>query len=112
MARLFADEDFDYPVVRELRQMGHDVYTVQEAGHAGVDDSVVLALAVGDGRAVLTCNRRDFIRLHRQNAVHAGIITCTRGKDFAALANRVHQAISTYPTLVGQLIRIVRPPRP
>lgn len=32
MARLYADEDFDYPVVEELRQLGHDVLTVPEAG--------------------------------------------------------------------------------
>jgi hypothetical protein len=28
MARLYADENFDYPVVEYLRQFGHDVLTV------------------------------------------------------------------------------------
>ena len=27
MARLYADEDFPYPVVERLRQLGHDVLT-------------------------------------------------------------------------------------
>ncbi len=41
MARLYADEDFPLPVVEELRRLGHDVRTVQEAGRAnqGIDDA-------------------------------------------------------------------------
>lgn len=35
MARLYADEDFPYPVVLELRRLGHEVLTVQEAGKEG-----------------------------------------------------------------------------
>ncbi|HIK45507.1 MAG TPA: DUF5615 family PIN-like protein [Leptolyngbyaceae cyanobacterium M65_K2018_010] len=47
MARLYADEHFPYPVVEFLRQLGHDVLTVQEAGQAGlkVPDDQVLAFA-------------------------------------------------------------------
>jgi hypothetical protein len=54
MARLYADEDFYFPVVLELRQLGHDVLTVQEAGQSGGDDPAVLAFATKDGRAVVT----------------------------------------------------------
>jgi L-serine deaminase len=36
MADLFADEDFPFPAVRELRAHGHDVVTTVEAGLAGV----------------------------------------------------------------------------
>ena len=32
MARLYADEDFDYPVVVELRRLGHDVLTTASPG--------------------------------------------------------------------------------
>jgi hypothetical protein len=48
MARLYGDEDFSLPVVEELRRLGHDVLTAQEAGQAnlGVTDSAVLALAI------------------------------------------------------------------
>jgi hypothetical protein len=77
---LYADEDFDYPVVEELRRLGYDVLTVPEAGQAGQPDPAVLAYAVGQGRAVLTHNRRHFIRLHRQSPFHCGIIVCTRDK--------------------------------
>jgi len=35
MARLYADENFDYPIVEELRRLGHVVLTAQEAGQGG-----------------------------------------------------------------------------
>jgi hypothetical protein len=60
MASLYADEDFDYAVVERLRQLGHDVLTVQEAGRKGGPDIQVLADATADRRAVLTFNRWDF----------------------------------------------------
>jgi Domain of unknown function (DUF5615) len=46
MAQLYCDEDFSFPVVEELRRLGHDVVTAQEAGQAnlGVTDSAVLSL--------------------------------------------------------------------
>lgn len=112
MARLYADENFDYPVVEELRRLGHDVLTAQEAGQAQqrVPDATVLAFATAQVRAVLTFNRRDFIRLHRQSAAHSGIIVCTRDDDSVALAARIHQAVGTAAALNGQLTRITRPP--
>ncbi|HQY93633.1 MAG: DUF5615 family PIN-like protein [Caldilinea sp.] len=35
MARLYANENFPYAVVQELRRLGNDVLTVAEAGNAG-----------------------------------------------------------------------------
>ena len=47
MARLYADEQYPYPVVEFLRALGHDVLTVQEAGKANqrISDPDVLAFA-------------------------------------------------------------------
>jgi hypothetical protein len=112
MALLYADENFDYPVVEFLRQLGHDVVTVQEAGRAGGSDPQVLADATARGRAVLTFNRRHFERLHRQGTLHTGIISCTRDRDHAALAARIDRAIATAGPLAGQHLRVNRPPRP
>jgi hypothetical protein len=112
MALLYADEDFDYAVVEGLRLLGHDVLTVQGAGRRGGDDAQVLADATADGRAVLTHNRWDFERLHRQNANHAGIISCTRDEDKGALAARIDRAIAAAGSLGCQHIRINRPPTP
>jgi hypothetical protein len=112
MANLYADEGFDYPVVEELRRLGHDVLTVLEAGRAnqGIPDADVLADASTLGRAVLTFDRRHFIRLHLKTPTHAGIVVCTWDVDAAALALRIHTALCGSPTLGNQLIRIVRPP--
>ncbi len=114
MASLYADENFSYPAVQELRRIGHDVLTAQDAGQAnqGIDDPDVLAFAVAQGRAVLTFNRRHFIRLHRQVQPHAGVIVCTRDDDVFALATRIHQAIVSSPNLNNQLLRITRPASP
>jgi Domain of unknown function (DUF5615) len=114
MAKLYSDEDFSHLVVQELRSLGHDVMTAQEAGQANlaVTDSAVLAFALAQGRAVLTFNRRDFIRLHRIFASHGGVIVCTRDDDVTALAARIHQAIGVCPMLANQLLRINRPQRP
>jgi hypothetical protein len=113
MARLYADENFDYPVVEYLRQFGHDVLTVQEAGQGGqrTADADVLAFAIQRGRAVLTFDRRDYRRLHRLTYPHGGIIVCTRD-DFAALAARIHDALLMSPNLDNRLLRIIRPPSP
>ena len=77
MADFYADENFDYEVVRRLRMHGPDVLTVQEAGQRDQDDPDVLAVATAAKRAVLTFNRRDFIRLHKLTAAHASIVVCT-----------------------------------
>ena len=111
MARLYADEQYPHPVVELLRALGHDILTVQEAGKANqrISDSDVLAFATREQRAVITANRKDFIRLHQIQPDHGGIIVCTNDRDWSALANRIHAAITAEKYLQGKLIRIVRP---
>ncbi len=111
MARLYSNENFPLPVVEELRRLGHDVLTVTEAGKAeqAISDPEVLAFATTEGRTVLTINRKHFVRLHNENANHAGIIVCTLDMDFAGQAERISSAIGLQGELSGQLIRINRP---
>lgn len=113
MALLLSDEDYPQPVVEELRRLGHDIATVRERGldNQGFPDFGVLALATAEGRAVLTINRWDFIRLHRRNQQHSGIVACTDDPDHAGLAGRIHDAVTAAGDLRGQLIRVNRPPR-
>jgi hypothetical protein len=108
MANLYADEDFFQPVVGELRTFGHDVVTAQEAGRAnqGISDEDQLAFATSQGRAVLTRNRWDYIRLHVLVPSHGGIIACSTDHNYAAQAQKIHQALLNHPTLNNQLIRI------
>jgi hypothetical protein len=111
MAHLYLNENFPLPVVQALRNLGHDVVTVQEAGNAdqAIPDDEVLAFATAESRVVLTLNRRDFIHLHKTQPNHAGIIVCTYDADFIGQARRIHEAITTQPVLEGQLIRVNRP---
>lgn len=111
MARLYANENFPLPVVKELRRLGHDVLTIHETGKAGqsVPDETVLAFACVDGRGLLTLNRKHFIRLHNEQPHHAGIVVCTFDPDFVGQARRIHKAIKSQAQLPGQLIRVNRP---
>ena len=113
MAHLYADENFPLPVVEELRRLGHDVLTIQEAGLSGqaVDDDIVLSSAGVQKRAVLTLNRKHFVRLHREQPEHAGIIVCTFDPNFTDQAGRIHTAIDAQQPLAGRLIRVNRPSR-
>ena len=112
MARLYSNENFPLPVVTALRALGHDVMTTVEAGKAGqaVPDDEVLSFATGERRALLTLNRRHFVRLHTSGVAHAGIIVCTFDPDFSAQADRIDRAILSVPDLTAQLIRVNRPP--
>ena len=112
MARLFADENFPFPVVEALRRMGHDVVTVVDARRAGqaLTDKAVLQLAGADQRAVVTLNRRHFVRLHAAEPNHAGIIVCSLDLDFDGQAARIDQAVATQKSMAGLLIRVNRPP--
>jgi hypothetical protein len=97
MGRLYADE-----VVEHLRNFGHDVLTVQEAGNAN--------LKIPDDRVLdFARNRKDFKRLHRSHPDHGGIIICTDDGDRMALAERIHAAILGDEILVGKLVSVVRP---
>ncbi len=111
MARLYADENFPLPVVLELRRLGHDVLTVQEAGKAeqAIADAEVLTFATQQNRAVLTLNRKHFVRLHaEQQPSHAGIVVCTFDGDFVRQARNIDQALTGQPDMTGRLVRVNR----
>jgi hypothetical protein len=111
MVHFYANENFPLPVVEELRRLGHDVLTTYESGRAGIamPDDEVLAFSIAEKRVLLTINRKHFIRLHRQQPDHTGIIVCTFDLNFAALAQRIHEAVAAQSDMKGQLIRINRP---
>ena len=111
MARLYSNENFPLPVVEELRRLGHDVLTIQETGLAeqALPDEQVLAFAASANRTVLTLNRKHFIRLHRRDANHAGIVVCTFDLDFVGQAERIHRALESQNALARQPIRVNRP---
>ncbi|MEM0981044.1 MAG: DUF5615 family PIN-like protein [Cyanobacteria bacterium P01_H01_bin.58] len=112
MAALYADEQFPLKATQHLRTLNHDVLTVQDAGNANqrIADDAVLKFASQHNRAVLTLNRRDFIRLHKQYPNHAGIVVCKDDRDKLKLAERIDRAIQEELPLSGKLVRVQRNP--
>ena len=111
MARFYADEQFPKRVVELLRSLGHHVLTVQEAGNANqkIPDEEVLAFAVSIDRAILTLNRRHFIRLHTLQPDYAGVIVCKDDSNREMLALRINEAIANRESVRSLLIRVNRP---
>ncbi len=112
MTLLFADENLPFPVVEQLRQRGYDVLTMLQMELAGqaIPDDQVLALSTSLNRCLLTLNRKDFIKLHRQQPDHAGILVSTFDADFVTLARRIDSCLTAAgPTTTGQLLRVQRP---
>ena len=97
MARFYSNEHIALQVVAELRRLGDDVLTSFEAGNANraVPDAEVLQFASADKRILLSHNRRHFLQLYQRGTeAHAGMVLCTFDPDFAALARRIHEAVS------------------
>ena len=85
--------------------------TSLEAGkaNAAVPDTEVLWFAVGEGRILLSNNRRHFLQLHRHwTGDHAGMVLCTFDSDFCGQAQRIHLAIAAESEMRNQLIRVNR----
>jgi len=111
MARLLADENFPLSTTAALRLLGHEVMTADEAGLANrsTPDDEVLQFARTERLALLTLNRRDFIRLHARSADHPGIVICNFDADFSGQAARIHMLIEAEGPLDGKLLRVHRP---
>lgn len=110
IARFYSNENFPLPAVEALRRFGHDVVTTHDQGksHQSIPDEEVLRFAIENCRAVLTHNRSDFIRLHRENPEHEGIIVCTDNPNFEELARKVNAALEGMDSLSGKLVRVNR----
>lgn len=112
MAQIYANENFPFPAVEELRRLGHNVLTMLETNQSNMalPDQEVLDYARKNNRILVTLNRRHFIRLHEESIDHAGMIVCSFDPDFLGLASRIHEAIEFEENFKGKLIRINRLP--
>ncbi len=108
--RLYTNENLPAPAAERLRAPGHDVLPVLADGQAnrGVLDKDLLRRAASEGRAVVTLNRRDFVRLHKRDRNHGGIVVCTADTDMHALSSRIHDQIRNIDDLAQQLIHVTK----
>ena len=111
MIKLYSNENSPLKVVELLREKGYDVLTTKDAGKAGIGipDEEVLNFAITEERILITINRKDFIRLHRLNPNHWGIVVCTENYDLKSFAEKIHFELSSLEgDLKGKLLRIYR----
>lgn len=91
----FLDHDVPDDVGRVLLRKGHSVQFLAEALPPDADDVAVLRYASGQGLVLVTCNRRDFLRL-AQTEPHVGIIILvrrpTRVAECAAILRLLNRA--------------------
>jgi hypothetical protein len=77
--RYFMDEHYPAPVTRDLRRLGIDVLTAQDAGRGGLPDTDQLAFATAGERVMVTFDI-DYLALHQSGIHHAGIAWCREQK--------------------------------
>lgn len=111
MHSLYADENIPQPLIDRLREKGYDIRSVGEDGKAGQQypDGLVLQRAADLNRVLLTHDRRDFRRLHTRGAPHGGMVLCTQDRDASGLAERIHAALASRPTMRREVIYVYRP---
>jgi predicted nuclease of predicted toxin-antitoxin system len=79
---LLIDEDSQsHRLVKLLRNAGHDVLTVNEAGLSASEDWEILDRGKQQERLLLTRNCRDFESLHLADGNHPGILAVYQGPN-------------------------------
>jgi len=89
---LYLDEDVDPLLAQVLRDRGFDCISAREARNLDRSDREQLAFASSQGRAILTFNVRDFVRLAAESTAsgrrHSGIVVSDH-LSFRELLRRV-----------------------
>lgn len=101
--KVYLDEDLAPAIAELLRQHGADATSAQELGNVQLDDRAQLAYATREGRAIVTANVVDFVKLAHEavaaNTEHAGIVlvpSSFRGDEFQAIADGIVDALRPY----------------
>ncbi|MFN3690887.1 MAG: DUF5615 family PIN-like protein [Fimbriimonadales bacterium] len=71
--RFLVDECTGPSVARWLQAQGHDVVSIYEQAR-GLDDASVLALAVREGRILITSDKEFGTRVVRDQQAHCGVL--------------------------------------
>ena len=111
--QLLIDEDSqDKRLVKLLRDVGHNVVTVNELELMGQPDSVIFASARNSNRLILTFNCDDFQFLHEGNPNHPGILVIYHNADlsknmsFKAIVKAIANLEASMISLTKQFISL------
>jgi predicted nuclease of predicted toxin-antitoxin system len=107
--RLYLDEDVVPELARMLRSNGYDAVTVHEIGARELEDPEQLERASRDGRALLTYNYHDFLRIndewYRTGRSHAGIVISYRQYSRAELGALFRTVVALLESLTPESIQ-------
>jgi len=105
--RFLLDENADLRLKPYLEALGHDVTAVVTDYQASLADQVVLALAYGERRILIT-NDRDFGTLIvREGAPHAGVIYFRlKTTVFAAKRDRLAAVLTDHAERLDRFITV------
>jgi predicted nuclease of predicted toxin-antitoxin system len=110
-ASLYLDENVDVLVAKLLRARGFDAVTAHERSTLGITDPEQLALAIAEGRALVTHNREHFVALHTEyllsNQPHMGILITAMRRP-GEVANRLAHVLDTFTAdeIANQLLYV------
>jgi predicted nuclease of predicted toxin-antitoxin system len=115
MIRFYSNENLAIDLVEAIRGLGYDVLTSYDAQQAnqGIPDDEVLRYATINNRCVLTFNRGDFLKLHRSQVDHCGIIACREERDYSAQVQVLHEYLEPgNQDLENRLLRLQKQNQP
>ena len=96
--KLHLNENLSWHLPEQLRKYGYDVTSTIEMRMIEDDDSIQLAFAVSQSRAIVSINHKDFMPLHEQYLVegkeHWGIILSTE-ESVPVLRRRLLRLLNT-----------------
>ena len=102
--KYYLDEDISYKVAEMLKEQGIDAISVHEVRMIQASDKGQLEFAASGGRALVTRNRDDFIRLTVQFfndfRPHHGVLIIPHtipGDDFSLIAKALKNYASKHP---------------
>jgi len=115
MIRFYSNENLAIDLVEAIRDLGYDVLTSYDAQQAnqGIPDDEVLRYATINHRCVLTFNRGDFLKLHRSQVDHCGIIACREERNYLTQVQALHEYLEAgNQNLKSRLLRLQKQNQP
>lgn len=113
--KVYLDEDLSPTVALLLRQRGVDGTSAHDLGNTQLEDRTQLEYATRQGRAIVSRNVVDFLRLAHDtvatNTAHAGIVlvpSSFRGNEYEAIAEAIVEALKRYAERLGGVVVYVR----